>query len=147
MKVYTSRPIELKKEIETIYGLIANPNRLAPVIDKFADEAKEYQLELAEDQLSMALPAIGKVVIRRTEALPPNMVKYESVKSPVPIAVQFNLANNDDTHTLGQISLEINVPPFLSGMFGSKIEDGLAKAANMLEAIDLDRLLDGASAE
>lgn len=141
MQVYTSRPIELKKDINTLYDMISSPGKLQPLLEKFGDKVEKFKVQVSEDQLSLFVPAMGEVILKRTEALPPHSVKYESTKSPIPIALQFNLSENGESATLGQVAVHVNVPPFLSGVAKSKVEPALVKVADLLEKVDLDKWL------
>lgn len=148
MQIYTSRPIELKKDIDTIYHLTESPANMAPLLEKFGDRLDDdVKVELGEEQFTATLPVVGDVILKRTEALAPNRVKYETIKSPMPAALVFNFSKHEDEHTLAQISLEVNMPPFLSGMVRGKVEPGLEKLADLLEQIDFDRLFKGTSLE
>lgn len=148
MQIYTSRPIELKKDIDTIYHLTESPANMAPLLEKFGDRLDDdVKVELGEEQFTATLPVVGDVILKRTEALAPNRVKYETIKSPMPAALVFNFSKHEDEHTLAQISLEVNMPPFLSGMVKGKVEPGLEKLADLLEQIDFDRLFKGTSLE
>lgn len=148
MQIYTSRPIELKKDINTIFGMIENPANMEPLLEKFADKLDDnIKVELGDEQIALTLPMAGNVVLKRSEIASPNRVKYETIKSPVPLAIVFNLAKHEEVHTMGQISVEVNMPPFLSGMVKGKVEPGLDKVANLLEQIDFDRLVKGTSLE
>ncbi|MDD7438615.1 MAG: hypothetical protein PUK66_07285 [Bacteroidales bacterium] len=148
MQIYTSRPIELKKDIDTIFGMVENPHNMEPLLEKYRDKLDDnVKVELVGDQISLTLPMVGNVIMKRTEVVAPNRVKYETIKSPVPVALVFSLSKHEASHTLGQISVEVNMPPFLSGMVKGKVEPGLDKIANLLEQIDFDRLIKGTSLE
>lgn len=127
--------------------MVSSPAHLAPIAEKFKDYIGEYQLELGETELSFSVPALGQIVLEQTEVIAPNMVKYGTKKSPIPLSVLLNLSKNTEETTLGQISVEVDVPPFLSGMVKKKIEPALDKVSNVLEQIDFDRLVKGTSLE
>ena len=148
MQIYTSRPIELKKDIDTLFALVENPANMEPLLAKYGDKLdSKVKVELIDDQISLTLPMVGNVILKRGEVVAPNRVKYETVKSPVPVALVFSLSNHEEAHTLGQISVEVDMPLFLSGMVKGKVEPGLDKVANLLEQIDFDRLVKGTSLE
>lgn len=140
MNVYTSRPIELKKDIQTIYGLVSKPTNLQPVLDKAGDKVAEYKIEISDEELTFFVPALGQVGLKKTETVAPNLVKYESFKSPVPLALQLNLSEESADKTLAQISVEVSIPPFLAGMVKGKITGALDKVANLLEKVDFSRI-------
>lgn len=145
MQSYTSRAFELKRDIETVYQLVSQPNRLAPLLEKFDDKMPVKDVELAEDQISFSVAPLGEIIMKRTEVIEPNMVRYQSVKSPVPVRILLNLSKESEETTLGQVTFETNVPPFLSGMVKGKVEPALEKMADALEQIDFDRLFKGTS--
>lgn len=141
MQTFTSRPIELKKEIDKIYPLISQPQNLQPILEKMEDKVEDYKVTLTEDQLSFFAPGLGEVIMKRTEMLPPNSVNYETIKSPVPVSLLINLSDQGNGTTLGQVTAKVNVPIFLAGMVKSKVGPALDKVANLLEKIDLDKFL------
>lgn len=146
MQTYTSRPFELKKDINTIFGMISSPAKLALVVEKYADKLKSANLKISEDEITFDVPMMGNVQLKRTEILAPNRVKYETVKSPVPFSLILSLAEHEGGHTLGTIAVEANIPSFLSGTVKGKIEPALEKLADLLEMVDFDRRLGGGSA-
>ncbi|MDN4753551.1 hypothetical protein QYZ87_03270 [Porphyromonadaceae bacterium W3.11] len=141
MQTITSRPFELKKDINTIFGLVQNPSSLSPIIEKFHDRIPAKIAILKENQISVDTGAMGEIVMERSQVLAPNLVEYHSVKSPVPVKLSINLTEHGADTTLGQISIQASVPAFLSGMIKSKAEPIMAELANNLEKIDFDRLL------
>lgn len=148
MQTYSSRPIELKKDINTVFGLVESPSHLKPLLEKYGDKlGNDVKVELVGEEIHLTLPMAGNVVLKRSEVVAPNRVKYETVKSPVPVALVFSLAKHEEVHTLGQISVEVSMPSFLSGMVKGKVEPALDKVAKILEQIDFDRLVKGTSLE
>lgn len=141
MQSFTTRPIELKKDIQTIFGMIDNPTLLNPVLAKFKDKIPSKKVLLREDGFTIDTGFIGEVTLVKSQSNPPHLVEYTSGKSPVPIKLRFNLSELSEDKTLGQITLEVNAPVFLSGLLRSKIEPALTEVANMLELVDFDRLL------
>lgn len=140
MQVYTSRPIELKKDIESIYQLTSNPTRLEPIAENFKQHLERIELQLSEKSISFQVPALGVISLRIVDSIEPNLVKYEATQSPIPLAVILNFSKNTEDVTLGQITLETNVPPFLSSMVKSKVDPLLEKISNLLEHTDFSRL-------
>ena len=61
MNVYTSRPIEIKKDIQTLYGLVSKPTNLQPIIDKAGDKVAEYKIEISDEQVTFFAPALGQI--------------------------------------------------------------------------------------
>lgn len=143
MQSYTSRAFELKKGIDPLFQLISKPTNLAPLAQKFDDKLPVKDLKLTDDEISFSVSPLGEIIMKRTEVLEPNMVKYESVKSPVPVKLVLNLSKESEEVTLGQVTVETNVPPFLRGMVKGKVQPALEKLADTLELIDFDRLSKG----
>lgn len=140
MNVYTSRPIEIKKDIQTLYGLVSKPTILQPIIDKAGDKVAEYKIEISDEQVTFFAPALGQIGLKKIEEVAPNLVKYESFKSPVPLALQLNLSEEGADKTLAQIQVEVSIPPFLGGMVKGKITKGLEKVADLLEMVDFSKI-------
>lgn len=141
MQNFTSRPIELKKDIQTIFGMLTNPTLLNPVLEKFRDKIPVKNIELGEDQVLVDTGMVGEIIMQKSNTMEPNLVEYKSLKSPVPVTLTFNLSEESEDKTLGQIGVALKVPPFMSGMIRSKVEPYLAEIANLLEKIDFDRFL------
>lgn len=141
MQVYTSRAFELKKDIDTVYELASNPSNLASIAGKFSQHLKDLDLELNEKEIQFKAPVIGVIRLTKTEEVAPNTIKYEATKSSIPLSVILNFSKSSEEVTLGQISLEVNVPPFLSSMVKNKVEPALEKVSTLLEQVDFNRLL------
>ena len=83
---------------------------------------------------------LGQIGLKKIEEVAPNLVKYESFKSPVPLALQLNLSEEGADKTLAQIQVEVSIPPFLGGMVKGKITKGLEKVADLLEMVDFSKI-------
>lgn len=141
MQNITSRPIELKKDIRTIFGMLNNPALLNPILEKFRDKIPAKKIELGADKVLVDVGMMGDIILEKSNSMEPTLVEYKSVKSPMPVTLTFNLSEESADKTLGQIGLALNVPPFLSGMIRSKAEPIMGEIAEFLEKIDFDRLM------
>lgn len=141
MQVYTSRAFELKKDIDTVYELASKPSNLSSIASKFSQHLKDLDLELNEKEIQFKAPVIGVIRLTKTEEVTPNTIKYEATKSSIPLSVILNFSKSSEEVTLAQISLEVNVPPFLSSMVKNKVEPALEKVSTLLEQVDFNRLL------
>lgn len=141
MQTLTSRPIELKKDIHTIYGMLSNPASLSPLLEKYREKIPAKNILLEQDQISVDTGVFGEIILKQDKAMAPNLIQYSSVKSPMPVKLSINLSEDEENKTLGQFSLDFSVPPFLSGMIKSKAEPIMNEVANVLEKLDLDEIV------
>ena len=128
MKTYHSKVFSLKKDIDQAYTLLSNPTNLKPFADKYGDKINLKDLTLTSDALSFSLPGVGPVVFRLAETEAPNYIKYKSEKSPVPMALSVNLSKHQEK-TDAQLSLDVEVPAFMSGMVETVVKPLLDKVS------------------
>ncbi|MDO5035964.1 MAG: hypothetical protein Q4D93_03275 [Porphyromonas sp.] len=142
MKNYSSRPFIIKKDIKSVYELFKSPRsaeHFLSSVDKSGLPAKEIQV--TDDALSFNAKMVGKVVLTRTEAIEPNLIRYTGTQSPVPLEISISLNEETPETTKGQVSVDANIPSFLAGMVSNQLEPAMEKLADMMEELDVDRFL------
>lgn len=141
MQTYTSRPFTIKKDNVTVFRLFKNPLSLEGFLEKTRDKLPTKDVVLTEDSVSFTAPMVGALKFVRIEEEEPNVVKYRGEGTPVPMTLCAYLTPTDESSTSAQVSVEADVPAFLSGMIKTQVNPLLEKAADALEQLDVDRLL------
>lgn len=141
MQSYTSRAFEVKADLQTLFGWMANPKRLQPMLDQYGSQIPVKEVILLEDGVKVDSGIFGMIEFLRTESNPPHLIAYETGTSPLPIKLLLSLSEASASSSLVQITIEANAPAFLGSMLRHKIEPILADIANKLEAIDFSKMV------
>lgn len=141
MQTFNSRSFTIQKDQQSVFNLFKSPLSAQNFLDKFGDKVDLKNIKLSEDRVELEAPMVGTIILERIEAQEPDLIKYNGVKTPVPITLSINLRPEGENQTEVQIQVDAQVPKFLSGMISKKITPGLEKAADALEKLDVDRFL------
>ena len=142
MQTFNSRSFTIKKDVKSVYDLFMNPKSASSFLEKQGDKVPLKNIVLNDNGLELEAPVVGKIKVERTENLEPSLIRYQGKGTPVPMLLNINLLPGENANeTIAQISVDAEVPAFMSGMIGSKIQPALEKAAEALEHLDVDRFL------
>lgn len=142
MQSYNSRTFTIKKDIKSVYDLFMNPKSASSFLEKAGDKLPIKDIELTDTGLTLDAPVIGKVKVERIESVEPSLIKYQGQGTPVPMTLSINLRPGEKSEeTIAQVTVDAEVPAFLSGMIGGKVMPALEKVAGALEKLDVDRFL------
>ena len=76
-------------------------------------------------------------IIEREE---PKCVKFETVKSPVPMNLWIQVLPVDEGSSKMRLTIDADVPFFLKGMVAGPLQDAVEKLADALAGIPYDQL-------
>lgn len=142
MQSYNSRTFTIKKDIKSVYDLFMTPRSASSFLEKAGDKLPLNNVVLTDTGIELEAPVVGKIKVERTEGVEPNLVRYQGQGTPVPMTLSINLRPGEtEGETIAQVTVDAEVPVFLSGMIGGKIKPALEKAADALEQLDVDRFL------
>lgn len=142
MQSYNSRTFTIKKDIRSVYDLFMTPRSASSFLEKAGDKLPLNNVVLTDTGIELEAPVVGKIKVERTEGVEPNLVRYQGQGTPVPMTLSINLRPGEtEGETIAQVTVDAEVPVFLSGMIGGKIKPALEKAADALEQLDVDRFL------
>lgn len=142
MQSYNSRTFTIKKDIKSVYDLFMTPRSASSFLEKAGDKLPLNNVVLTDAGIELEAPVVGKIKVERTEGVEPNLVRYQGQGTPVPMTLSINLRPGEtEGETIAQVTVDAEVPVFLSGMIGGKIKPALEKAADALEQLDVDRFL------
>ncbi len=142
MQSYNSRTFTIKKDIKSVYDLFMTPRSASSFLEKAGDKLPLNNVVLTDTGIELEAPVVGKIKVERTEGVEPNLVRYQGQGTPVPMTLSINLRPGEtEGETIAQVTVDAEVPVFLSGMIGGKIKPTLEKAADALEQLDVDRFL------
>lgn len=142
MQSYNSRTFTINKDVKSVYDIFMNPRSASSFIEKAGDKLPIKDIVLTDTGLELEAPVLGRVKVERTESVEPSLVRYQGQGTPVPMILSISLRpGEDDRQTHAQVTVDAEVPVFLSGMIGGKIKPALEKVADALEQLDVDRFL------
>lgn len=140
MQVLNSRPFTIKKDIDSVFGLVSEPERAQHFLSKVGDKPGFKDVTISSDTIGVKVPYVGDITLRRNRVEAPSLISYTAEGAPLPIEVIFNL-QPDGEETKTQMSVEVDAPAFAGGMVRAKLQPFLDKAADSLEQLDVDRFL------
>lgn len=140
MKTYKSDPQTIACGIDAVWSKLSDPEVIKRQIDKNAGSLPEQarqQLEKASfshDAITIESP-MGPVKLVVADKVEPTRVSFRAEGIPVQFTAAVDLVKVDDHTTQAVASLGIDVPVFLLGMVGGKLQDATNKFAQMLAMI------------
>lgn len=142
MAEYSINPTNVQTNIDRIYSVISNPERIKELTAKVPAEAQDKlkEMEFESDSITINAGPVGKVKLAITERIEPNKVVYTAQNSPVPMSMTLKLDKVNEGNTTLNGSLNLEIPVFLRPMVDGKIKDALAKVSERLSQIPFDQL-------
>lgn len=137
MKTFNSKVFTVSKDINTLFGLVASPSNLQPLLEKLGDKFSADKVKVTENAIQTELPGLGAVSFVKEAEDAPNQVKYAAQGTPVPLTLVVNLAEQGEGKTDVQLSLDVEVPAFMGGMVGNTIKPMLDKVTDALAGLQL----------
>lgn len=135
MSDYISKVHVINANDEQVFRKLSNFNSIQNFASALPADAPVKDLKSDEDWVSFKTTMVGEIVLRIVEREEFKTIKIESEKSPIPLTGWIQLVKMDDEHTKIRLTLRADIPFMLRTMIGSKIEEGIDKAAEALTKI------------
>ncbi|MDE6716071.1 MAG: hypothetical protein K2J74_06295 [Muribaculaceae bacterium] len=125
MTTYKSGEAEIAVPIEKLYSRVSTPSLLKDMAAGAPAEVAEKlkDVTFGEDSITFAVPPVGQIMLKLTEKVEPSKVEYQAVQSPVPFSIAMEMKKVDDSHTLAEASINIDIPVFLKPMLDGKMKE------------------------
>ena len=142
MAEYSINPTNVRTNIDRIYSVVSNPEKIKELTAKVPAEAQDKlkEMEFESDSITLNVGPVGKIKLAVTERIEPNKIVYTAQNSPVPMSMTLKLDKVDEGNTTLNGSLNLEIPVFLRPMVDGKIKDALAKVSERLSQIPFDNL-------
>lgn len=135
MAEYSINPTNVRTNIDRIYSVVSNPEKIKELTAKVPAEAQDKlkEMEFESDSITLNVGPVGKIKLAVTERVEPNKIVYTAQNSPVPMSMTLKLDKVDEGNTTLNGSLNLDIPVFLRPMVDGKIKDALAKVSERLD--------------
>ena len=142
MAEYSINPTNVQTNIDRIYSVISNPEKIRVLTAKVPAEAQDKlkEMEFESNSITLNVGPVGKIKLTVTERVEPTKIVYTAQNSPVPMSITLKLDKVDEGNTTLNGSLNLDIPVFLRPMVDGKIKDALAKVSERLSQIPFDNL-------
>lgn len=118
---------------EAVFRCVSDLSNIEKVRDRIPAEQME-KMSFTSDEITIDSPA-GEVSLRIVEREEPKCVKFETVKSPVPMHMWVQMLPVDEHTAKIRVTLDADVPIFLKGMVSKPLQEAVDKIADALAAI------------
>jgi len=139
---------------EIVYNKMADLNNLAVIKERFNDpEVQERMagnipadkiekvkktletIQADSDSVSIQVDMIGQLSIRIVEREEPKCIKFESANSPVKFNLWVQLLPVTADSCKMKLTVDADIPIFLTGMISKPLKEGIEKIADMLATL------------
>ena len=123
---------------DLVYRSVSDLSHLEKVRDRIPSHDME-KMSFTADAISVSSP-VGEVAMHIIEREEPKCVKFETVKSPVPMNLWIQVLPVDEGSSKMRLTIDADVPFFLKGMVAGPLQDAVEKLADALAGIPYDQL-------
>ncbi len=135
MSDYVSDVKMVNAKDEVIFNKLSDFKNLESYRDMIPENGAVKDLKSDVDWVSVNVSPVGDIVMRIVEREPYKTIKIEAEKSPVPLTGWIQLVKVDESHTKMRLTLRADIPFMLKAMLGSKVQEGVNKAAEVLAGL------------
>lgn len=135
MSKYKGKPAAVEQPVGTLFERLGNLDNLSRAIENIPEDKRSQigEIAIADGLLSIATP-VGNVTFGVVETVVPTKIVYGATSSPVPLRIEVNLTGQSADTTLVEPEIEIDLPPMLRMMVGSKLQDAADKFGELIVA-------------
>lgn len=125
MTTYKSGEAEIAVPIEKIYERVSNPLKIKEMATTASGDMaqKLKDVTFGEDSITFSVPPVGQIILQITDKTEPTKVEYQAVQSPVPFSIVMDMKKLDDSRTLAEAIINIDIPVFLKPMLDGKMKE------------------------
>lgn len=134
MATYSSKPIEIPMQAESVYEKVSNLSGLQERIDNLPQDVKDKigAVRFTEDSIIINAATVGDMVLSISEKVPGKRVAFTANGAPVPIVMSINLENIDNEKTLVTTCIDVEIPAMLKPLVGPKLQEAAEKFGDMI---------------
>ncbi len=120
---------------EKVYEMLSNLQNLERVRDRLPED-KLQGLEFDSDSVSVEAPMVGRLALQVVEREEPKTIKFEATQSPVPLNFWIQLLPVTEDTCKMKLTLKADLNIFLKGMVQKPLQEGIERAADVLQNIE-----------
>ena len=120
---------------EKVYEMLSNLQNLERVRDRLPED-KLQGLEVDSDSVSVEAPMVGRLALQVVEREEPKTIKFEATQSPVPLNFWIQLLPVTEDTCKMKLTLKADLNIFLRGMVQKPLQEGIERAADVLQNIE-----------
>ncbi|WP_289713247.1 hypothetical protein [uncultured Muribaculum sp.] len=134
MATYSSKPIEIPMQAESVYEKVSNLSGFQERIDNLPQDVKDKigAVRFTEDSIIINAATVGEMVLSISEKVPGKRVAFTANGAPVPIVMSINLENIDNEKTLVTTCIDVEIPAMLKPLVGPKLQEAAEKFGDMI---------------
>ncbi len=134
MATYSSKPIEIPMQAESVYEKVSNLSGFQERSDNLPQDVKDKigAVRFTEDSIIINAATVGDMVLSVSEKVPGKRVAFTANGAPVPIVMSINLENIDNEKTLVTTCIDVEIPAMLKPLVGSKLQEAAEKFGDMI---------------
>ena len=134
MATYSSKPIEIPMQAESVYEKVSNLSGFQERIDNLPQDVKDKigAVRFTEDSIIINAATVGDMVLSISEKVPGKRVAFTANGAPVPIVMSINLENIDNEKTLVTTCIDVEIPALLKPLVGPKLQEAAEKFGDMI---------------
>ena len=134
MATYSSKPIEIPMQAESVYEKVSNLSGFQERIDNLPQDVKDKigAVRFTEDSIIINAATVGDMVLSISEKGPGKRVAFTANGAPVPIVMSINLENIDNEKTLVTTCIDVEIPAMLKPLVGPKLQEAAEKFGDMI---------------
>lgn len=117
----------------SVYAMLSDLSNVERIKDKVPAD-KLQGLKFTKDSLALSSP-VGDIELKVVDREEPKTIKFETVKSPVALLFWIQLLPTADNACKMKLTIQAELNPFIKGMVQKPLQEGLEKAADVLQAL------------
>lgn len=135
MAKFESSIREIPHPQQTVYDTLSDLSHLSRIKDRLPQD-KIQNLTFDRDTLSVNVSPVGDIAFSIVDREEPKCIKFETLKSPVPLNFWIQLLPVTSTTCKMRLTIKADIPFMLKGMVTKPLTEGIEKIADALQAID-----------
>ncbi|MBQ8099772.1 MAG: SRPBCC family protein [Paludibacteraceae bacterium] len=136
---YESKITSAPASADTMFAVLSDLSNIERVKDLIPQD-KVRDMEFDRDTVRFKVDGLGqKIMLRILEREPGKTVKFGADNSPIPLNFWIQLKQVADRDTRIRLTVKTDLPVMFRMMLGSKLQQGLDQAADMLAQMPYDQ--------
>jgi hypothetical protein len=123
---------------DLVYRCVSDLSYLEKIRDRIPSHDID-KMSFTADAISVSSP-VGEVAMHIIEREEPKCVKFETVKSPVPMHLWIQVLPVNESSSKMRLTIDADVPFFLKGVVATPLQEAVEKLADALASIPYDKL-------
>ncbi len=119
---------------EAVYERLSNFSNLKEAV-KFLPADKAGMISVDAENISVAVPQVGNIILKIVEKDPGKCIKFGTVTSPLPFNLWIQLLPESETACKMKVTIGLEINPFMKTMVQKPLKESVEKMADMLAAI------------